>query len=344
VRAEGERLRFEVVAGRRRAWRPEGGRRGRALDLFRDERRAVELAIRAAAPQVVHAHWTYEFALGALDSGVPHVITAHDSPAQIARYTRSPYRLLRWLMARDVLRRARNLTAVSDYMAAQVQAMARVPVRVVPNPVAPQAFLLGRVRAAPAAQRIGMVCNGWNALKNPEAALRTFALLRQRMPQAELHLHGSDFGPRQRAQRWAARHLDCEGLHWHGRLPHRELLESLAGLDLLLHPALEESFGMVVAEAMALGLPVVAGLRSGAVASVAGAEQWLVDVREPGAMARALFEALSTPARYAQASAAGRARIESQYTAASVAQQYLRAYAAALGGMSPAATHAKITE
>jgi glycosyltransferase involved in cell wall biosynthesis len=329
VRATGERFTFEILPGRRRAWRIEAGRPGRALDLFRDERRALTAAIRAAAPQVVHAHWTYEFALAALDSGFPHVITAHDSPRQIARYTRSPYRLLRWLMAREVFRRARCVTAVSPYMAAQVRGMARVPVRVVPNPVSPYALNVGRTRSTPGALGIGMICNGWGKRKNPEPALRAFASLHKRLPRAGLHLFGADFGPGERAQQWAEREGVGAGMRFHGPMPHLALLDALNGLDLLLHPAYEESFGMVVAEAMALGLPVVAGARSGAVPWVAGENQWLVDVRDVEAIALAMATALTAPDAYRYASEVGRSNAIGRFAPAVVANEYLQAYEAA---------------
>jgi glycosyltransferase involved in cell wall biosynthesis len=98
------------------------------------------------------------------------------------------------------------------------------------------------------------------------------------------------------------------------------------GADLLLHPSLDESFGVVIAEAMALGLPVVAGAASGAVPWVAGAAQWLVDVRSPRAIAAALEQALTDPARYAAASRAARERSASRFAPGPVAEAYLALY------------------
>ena len=42
--------------------------------------------IRDFKPDVVHGHWTYEFALGAMDTGLPCGVTAHDSPYTIVKY------------------------------------------------------------------------------------------------------------------------------------------------------------------------------------------------------------------------------------------------------------------
>ena len=336
VAAQGPGLDLHILPGRRHAWRPNGWRPGRMLDLFQDERQAIAQAIVQADVDVVHAHWTGEFALAALASAVPHVITAHDSPRQLLRLARGPYLALRAVMARQVLRQARCMTAVSPALAAElVHALGRpwpgatgaaaAPL-VVPNPVAAAALLAGRARQRPAGRRIAMVCNGWARWKNPEPGLRAFALLRAEWPDAELHLFGLDFGPGERAEHWVQQHLRADSMHFHGHLPHGQLLRQLQPLDLLLHPALHESFGVALAEAMALGMPLVAGASSGAVPWVAGEQAWLVDVRSAPAMAQAMRQALTDDSRYALASAAGCQRVAGAFSTAAVVDAYLALY------------------
>lgn len=334
---QGERLRVVVLPGRAHAWRFDARRPGRALDLFRHERAALVKALHAAAPDIVHAHWTYEFALAALASGRPHLVTAHDVAGKIWRYSGGPYRALRCWMARQVLRQARHLSAVSQHVARQIQPAAAVPVQVVPNPVSPNALALGRTRLRPRAAQVALVSNGFSVQKNPQPAMRAMAQLRQRCPAAELHLYGQGFEPAGEAARWAAGQGLDTALFFHGVMPHGRLLQALAEHDLLLHPSLDESFGVVVAEAMALGLAVVAGRDSGGPPEVAGTGQWLVDVRSPDAMADAMHEALATPARYAAASAAGRERVQTLFSASAVADRYVALYERALQPLETAA-------
>jgi len=51
-----------------------------ARDGFRIERQFVAETLLRCRPDVVHAHWTYEYALGALATRLPTVVTAHDAP------------------------------------------------------------------------------------------------------------------------------------------------------------------------------------------------------------------------------------------------------------------------
>ena len=136
-------------------------------------------------PDVIHAHWAYEFSLATLATKIPHVVTCHDSPFQIARMasrskpTISLYRWLRVAMARKVLRDAQCVTAVSPYMRDEVQPITTAKIAVVPNPVDDRALTLARARHAPAMPRLAMVCNGWGAWKNPQPALLAFAEFRK---------------------------------------------------------------------------------------------------------------------------------------------------------------------
>ena len=336
VRLEGPNFSFVACPARPNAWRPNGLHLGRVVDLFGFERRQISRAIIDAAPDIVHAHWSYEFALAALAQTAPHLITCHDSPGVVLRYTRSAYRALRYLMASYVFRRGQEFSTVSDYMARELsKPLGHLP-QVIPNPVADYAIARGRPHLAGKSRRVAMVCNGWERRKNAEPALRAFGLWRQVEESAQLHLYGADFGPGQNAQRWAEQHGVSAGMSFHGVVGHRELVASLSEMDALLHPSLEESFGVVLAEAMALGLPVVAGRDSGAVPWVMGADAngrceagVLADVRDPQAIRVALGTLFDS--EYEGRSIAGLARARGEFSASSVVKLYEARYLEIIG-------------
>lgn len=341
VIARGQSLTVYYVPRRRHSLRSDRGVRGRMLDLFALERHALADAMREARPDIVHAHWTYEFASAALDSGIPCLITCHDSPWAILKIQRDLYRLGRYLMAKSVFRRAKHLTVVSPYLVDELRGMTRAPLRVVPNPLPDLVFDLGHARAAPDFQcrspKIAMLLNGWSSRKNPEAGMLAMSRVRAVYPGASMHLYGPDYGQGERAQQWAMEQHLQEGFVFHGWTPHAQTMRELAEMDILLHPAIEESFGMTIAEAMAQGLPVVAGEHSGAVPWVLGTEDGggaLVDVRSPEKIAEALLSILSAPALYARYSKQGHARAIENFSATAVARSYLQHYRGVLGAAS----------
>jgi glycosyltransferase involved in cell wall biosynthesis len=333
--AHGDRLAFALCPLRPRAWPPNGRWPGRIVDLYRLERCVLQDAIVQAQPDLVHAHWLGEFAWAALASGLPHVVTSHDDPVRVARFQRGlrrrGYRWLRAAMAWHALRRAQSLTAVSPYLAQAIQGTARTPVAVVPNPVSPRALALRREPEAGRA-RLLMVGHGFDARKNAEAGLRAFAAVAAAWPDVELCAVGHDFGPGQAAERWW--HREAPGLagrvRFLGPLPHDEVLAWMRRSDLLLHPALEEAFGVVIAEAMAVGLPVVAGERSGAVPWVTGDAAWLVDVAQPQAIAAALERWRAGRAAAEALAVRARTEVESRFSADAVVNAYGSLYAQVL--------------
>lgn len=338
VALQGERLKMVYCPQRRRAFRPVDGHLGRAADAFRLERRFLVEAIRDAQPDVVHAHWLYEFAWAAQDAGFPHVLTAHDSPGQIFKYSRNLYRAVRYLMARRVVSKAHSLTTVSPYMQQALAAATAIEIDVIPNPI--PRYILNVVgltqpgttdlSSCKRASRIAMVFNGWSKLKNGETGLRAFALIRQSLPEAELYLYGQGVGQGEEAANWAADHDMAEGVRFIGRLPHEELLRQLSTADLLLHPALEESFGAVLIEAMSLGVPVIGGQASGAVPWVVGEGGRLVDVSLPQAIADSALELLSDPLALTELGAQARQRTLARFSPDAVTAAYESHYRKAL--------------
>ncbi|MBW3621288.1 MAG: glycosyltransferase, partial [Actinobacteria bacterium] len=151
----------------------------RARDAFAGERRAVQALLREGSPpDVVHAHWTYEFALAALADGAPVVVTVHDWAPRVLRFHPHPYRLVRLGLAARVLRASRHTTAVSPYLADRVERWTRRRPVVVPNGLPAEEFSATSTGAAHGA--FVAINDGFSRWKNVASLLHAFALLRRR--------------------------------------------------------------------------------------------------------------------------------------------------------------------
>lgn len=290
---EGHRIRAYVCPQRRP--------RHQMLDFFRGERSALRDAMRKAGCEVIHAHWTYEFGAAAVESGVPHVVTAHDVPTVVLRFARHPYWIEKPLLAVSVLRNARSVTAVSPYVAESLHRFLRPQkdIAVVCNGVGPQVFALNERRKSRSDEGkmvFASVLNGWGARKNGQRLIEAFALLRERHggTKIELWMFGEGHGEAGPAAVWArGKHLDG-GIRFSGSMPYMDMLTILSeNTDVLVHPALEECHSMAITEAMAIGLLVIGGRESGGVpwALAGGKAGMLVDVRSPESIATAMHAA-----------------------------------------------------
>jgi glycosyltransferase involved in cell wall biosynthesis len=173
-----------------------------------------------------------------------------------------------------------------------------------------------------------MILNGWGRIKNARAGMKAFALVKARAPYLELRLIGLDFGVGEAAEKWARRQGIASGMSFLGKLGYSAVIDELRSAHLLLHPAVEESFGMTVAEAMALGVPVVGGAKSGAVPWLLGEGQCgvLTDVTCPERIAEALESLLSDDLLYCACSQMGKQRARSMFGAERVAAQFESTY------------------
>jgi len=285
---DGDLLKIVIGPYRQRA-------RDRALDGFAAERSFLRQAIREEDVDIVHAHWTYEFALGALDSGLPALVTAHDAPFNVVRHMPDAYRMIRLAMALAVARRARFMTAVSPYIAEhwRRRMFFRKEIRVVPNGIPDRIFEYGKGsdRRTPVCRTYSSVLSGWGRMKNAATLLKAFRLVREELPEARLILFGPEYGPGERAETWARREGLDGGIEFVGRLPFEELLPRMAAeTEVFVLPSREESFSMAVVEAMAMRLPVIGGAGSGGLPFTLdhGNAGMLVDVRSPRELADAM--------------------------------------------------------
>lgn len=307
----------------------------RAWDGFRIERRFLAEALRRESPDLVHAHWTYEFALGALSSGRPTLITCHDWAPTILRYTPDAYRSMRLGMQVVSLTRGKQFTAVSPYIQHRIAPLTRGPVTVVPNGLEDSLFQDGQ-REPPDLPIIVSVNNGFSRLKNVATLLAAFNLVRKKHTNARLILVGQGYEEGGPAHSWARGHGLGGNVVFHGWLHNDAVDQLLSCATMLVHPSREESFCCVLVEAMAKGVPVIAGQQSGAVPWVLdeGRAGMLVDITAQEELSSAMESLLESPAEWERYAAAGREHAWRSFRMQRVADLYEDEYARLLARRS----------
>jgi len=166
--------------------------------------------------------------------------------------------------------------------------------------------------------------------KGQDVALRAAILLASRLPRARMLLAGD--GPERWQPDMIALASQASGS---AQLPGfvDDLDEFYAALDLFIMPSRSEAWGLTALRAMAFGLPVIASNVGGLPEVVEqGKSGWLVPPESGEALAEAIIDAASNPARLCEFGHNARARAEQfsmERTVDRTEQFYLRLLAAA---------------
>ena len=238
--------------------------------------------LRALRPQAAVALMPLD-AMVAQSAGVPTVFAAMGVPVRAAQGDAGlAVRVEGW-----AARRCAATTALSEAAAAGFAEMFGATARVIGAPVDVDAFTPAPERRA-AQPTILFAGAPDEPRKRLRLAVRALPLVRERLPEARLVVD------RPRTAGLVALLEDVEGVELRSLDERAALLEAYREAWVSLLPAVGEAFGLVLAEALACGTPVVAR-RDGGMPEVAGGERTarLFDGDDPAALADALVEGLA---------------------------------------------------
>ncbi|WP_345160607.1 glycosyltransferase family 4 protein [Pontibacter saemangeumensis] len=304
--------------------KPQPGRR-----FFRYEIQELASLMQQHPADVIYAFWSYEYAWAALNSGIPSIVSIHDIARKIFFTQCDVFRFVRLLMNKVVTWKARHLVANSSYTYNQLSASLKEKSVIINNFFTPD--LEQKVNKPLRKENVIVsVTNGFNTRKGIPMALRAFARLRKDFPALEYHLLGVDMEPGGLANTYAMQHGLEQGVTFIGPLGHDELIQKVANAKVLLHPSVEESFGMAVLESMVVGTPVVGGNKSGFVPFLLdnGKAGVLCDVSSPDHIAAAVAKLLTDDA-FATKTADGAYRfVQDNFSEEVVIGQHIKLYEA----------------
>ena len=251
----------------------------------------------AAEADLVHAHWLPSGVV-AMTTRKPFVVQVWGTDVELARRVPS--------LARRVLRRARLVIAPSTALAEEARRLGAGDVRVIPSGVdlpaavgaesdPPEVLYAGRLSAEKGVRELVAAADGLPLIVAGDGPLRS------EVPGAM------------------------------GFVPHDELERLYARAAVVACPSHREGFGVVCAEAMAYGRPVVAGDVGGLRDLVVHEETGLlVSPGDVGELRSALQRLLGDAELRRRFGEAGRARIAKHFTWQRFGDETLRAYEDAL--------------
>jgi glycosyltransferase involved in cell wall biosynthesis len=302
--------------------------------LFQGCVRAIRHKLTEIQPDIVHGQGTEGHnSLAAVLSGFPNVLTIHGNMRLIARLTEPGFLSYDWVAARLegwTLPRSQGVVCITHHAQQEVVGLAK-RTWVVPNAVHPSFF---QVRTSvnpqepPRVLCVARVC----ALKNQNALIRSLdALARKSRFQLvfvgqvnKLEPYGQEFLRLVQERPWCT---------WGGYANRSQLQTWLSGAALVVLSSIEENCPMVILEAMAAGVPVVAASVGGVPDLVTEGETGLLcEPSETAAMPAQVQKALASPAAMAEMARRANKLAQERFHPKAVALRHLEIYREVLTG------------
>jgi glycosyltransferase involved in cell wall biosynthesis len=269
------------------------------LAVFESRTRAAAKRVDA---EVIHAQHLWVCSAVAGRSGRPYVVTCHGT--DLLGYRAAPnYRPL----AHEGADGARKVVAVSESTArevAQIFGVDQDRLIALPSGVDGRTFRPLEVKPTEVFRELGLglpvgpvvVYGGKLAcFKGPDVLIEAAAIYERQIPNAVTVIAGD--GSERRALESVARALHLRNLKFAGFLEQDHLARLYSAAEVAVVPSREEPFGLAAIEALACGLPVVASNVGGLPEHVDDSVGQLVNPDNPGELARAICDELTSGGR-----------------------------------------------
>lgn len=293
------------------------------------EQRALRRKLQELEPDLVHAHGTGRFVAAALGTGFPVVATVHGIRfREVVLFGGVKGHLRRRTTIRlekRVLARLEHVFVIADYVRKAIAELTPARFYPIANPVDPAYFDLATSDREHTVLSVAAVQPRKGLLHLVEA----MALVRQEVPEARLRLIGKVLMPDYERQiRNRIGELGLGGaVEMLGFIPDDELREHFTRCSVFALCSVEESSPVSIAEAMALGKPVVATAVGGVPDLVAeGQSGHLVRFGDVTGIAKALCRLLKDDGVRAAFSREARGRAERDFHPEAIARQTAAIY------------------
>lgn len=241
------------------------------------------------------------------------VLTEHTGPFSLIMNSANSAKLVR-----TAFDQSRARIAVSDHLRRQIET-AGIPgeIEVIGNPVS-TLFTTNPVDKKKTNERTsGLYVGRLTREKGIPTLLTTIDSLRRQRKRCEFHFVGD--GPIAIPAAIAGSNDEFIVTH-HPACPRANVATFMQTADFLVHPSLEETFGMTVAEALCMGLPVVTTRGTACAEYIDDHNGILVEPADESSLVSGLLQMIASCRDYDRPAIAGRAR--ERFSNAAVANAY----------------------
>jgi glycosyltransferase involved in cell wall biosynthesis len=290
-------------------------------------KRRLKRYLEKLKPDIVHFHETYGLTIGKMPWPVVFTVHGFDHANVVAENQRhARLRSILWrVVERWGLSRHRHIISITPYVRREIERATRAEIVDIDNPIDAACF---EVERQPVAGRVFFA--GWiSPRKNPLAVIRAVDRLLKAGHAVHAHLAGEQRDALYAGQ--VRQFIGDRGIEAQisllGRLAPERMRAELSQAQVLILPSLQENAPMVISEAMAAGVPVIASNRCGMQFMVAeGQTGYLIDPDDITALADRIQRLVSDAGLNAAMSARARAVARERFHPATVAAKTVAYY------------------
>lgn len=214
---------------------------------------------------IIHAHNAFPEGVAsvkAFEKGKPVIVTVHGSDVTVFAMKLN----LRTGIV-NALNRVKNIICVSNYLSDKLREIGVISkIEIIPNGINTELFSPGDRTGA--CRLLGLDANrpriifagNFVEIKGVEYLIQAMPIVLKKYPDCELILLGARPGSKDFKK--YNKHIASAGIENVVRIvaivPHEKLAQWMQASDLLVLPSIHEGFGIVAAEALACGIPVIA--------------------------------------------------------------------------------------
>lgn len=288
---------------------------------------------------VLHAHWTYDFALACVPfaSIKPVLVSVRDwAPKQYKLQTNFIDKVV-WKFKLKKFKRVMGdkricYVANSEYTLNLIlQDYPGSTTALIPNPIKKELVINSENKKYNNNSFISIAQDLDDKGKNLSPLITAFSEYKTKHHDAVLHLVGCINKEGYNYTNWSDNKL-LDGVVFHGNLSHDKLMLLMDEMFCLVHPSLIETFGNVLLEAMARGVVCIGGDNSGAVPYVLnnGKAGVLCNVRDSNELVMAM-DSLNNESYYKDLRKSAESLLRNNYISDVIARKHISLYEKCIG-------------
>ncbi|NNE10012.1 MAG: glycosyltransferase family 4 protein [Gemmatimonadetes bacterium] len=307
-----------------------GSKRFGNMLLSIPDRRRIAAYLRKLKPEVVHAHSLDRFALGAIESRLPTVVTIHGiiemESALETEVSQKVRGAMRNRLVHAALRKARNVILLSPYVAEHyARDLRRANTWTIENPVADSFFAIDEPEERNTVLHAGLLI----PRKGIGNLLQAARIARAEVSDIKIRFAGGATIPdyKEEIDRTVSELGLQENVAFLGNLSPAELALEYGKCELMVMVSKQETLPVAIAECMAAGKPVIASPVGGIPYIVRENETgYLVPHGEPEHLAEKIVSLLSNRRLREKMGAAAKAYARERFTMESVCDRTVAVY------------------